>query len=716
MTTKKYNQITFDEIENFLRDKEEEQEALEKKVNDFSIEQSIEILTNYIEQHEPSINKMKAKSLKSYDEMTSLANKIEELNFKILDRTFDSDLSSSLKQNNFFSLMVELKDKDTAKTIFEVLKESSNHYFTEELLLTLPLYWKDISTINLEKYQEAKQEVAKLQEERTKLIDKFYKGHDRIIENNTALDNYKEIFFEIFPTNTLSNEQQSLLKDILQSGNIKATTTIPDENGEKKKVPLLLENKELFQILENFITLMNKSEISFEKVYQLAVKCESNYFVTFNRPNDDNSIIIEVKRERNYSSDKLDISKNEIKKLQDIIKELQKGMTKQEQAIIPLNTKYNFKDIASKTQSVSMYRPQKAIFLDGEKMKEMFEKEGSVSIPFGLMQENRKDLEFKFTKMNHQLSTTSQKIFNACCSAQYIMKENKYPIIETIIEDETLYQLWKGDKTFSKKPSSSELEQMKDEILGMSSNISKMNFSRNYDFIEEKVKTKYKIEGSFLPVIYKSVEIERENGQKYQKNCYIFTGTIPLFDFLQELEMVNTAPLEIESILKNSPMNDYISELMKEEIASLYYFKNKGKAKGSQKKVYISNDGEILSPTQWNIKKTKEGKLQGFWRYTSTRTIESLIEDYKKRTPNFEYKNKQRFIDSLVTFLRDSTQIEWKEGKWLESFILYDKKGNIVEDGDFITEKEKKEYKKSTGKKGKVVKNPSIDKISINIS
>ena len=708
-----------EEIEKLLQDNEMTELQTKERIEQYNLETSLEICEEYFEKNEATINQLKSKNKNSFEKMKEIANQIEDINFKIIDELFFTNASRSLKKDNFVSLEVELQDKELDNSIFEALKESSNHYFSEELLLTLPLYWKDISTSDFNSYQEAMKKIKELQEERTKLIDKFYKLHDKIIVANTSLSQYEEIFFELFPKDNYNESEKKLLRtlfEIAKTGESEIKEPSIDMNGDFVEIPLLID-PEAKPFIKKYIKLLKEGEIPFEKIFQLATKGETDYFVTFDHQPEKRKLIVNIKKERNTSSSELDISKKQIEKLEDTIKQLQKQVSKNESQLVPIQSKFNFKDIASKTQSVSMYKPHKRIFLDGEKMKEIFEKSGSVSVPFGLMENNRKEVEFKFTKLNHRLSSTSQKIFNACCSAQYIMQQNSYPINETIIEEETLYQLWKGDKTFSKKPSSEQLIQMKNEILGMSSNISKLNFSKDYNYLDETIRLKYTKEGSFLPIHYETIEIERENGQKYRKNCYIFDNVISIFDFFQRLQMVNTAPLEIESILKSSTMNDYISELMKEEISQLYYFKNSGKAQGNQKKVYITNEGEELSPKEWNERKTKEGKLQGFWRYSLTRTIESLIEDYKTRTPNFQGKNKQRFIESLVVFLRESTQIEWKNGKYIESFVLYDNKGNIVEDEDFVTNKEKTSYKKTTGKKGKVApKNTSIQKIEINIT
>lgn len=600
--------------------------------------------------------------------LEDLSKEIENYNFKIIEKTFGEEASKQLKEKNSFSYNFTIENEAHRKQVLEDRSEKQG--YSEAILLTLPFLWTDQTEKQLQDYKKKLQETLKIRDERTKIVEDFYNIRARIEENSQRLAYYKS------------------------------------ETHKK--------HREKFKKLEQSI-------ISSQTLYDIGKKCQNEYFATI-RENEKKELVFEV--ERSFDIVSMDFLNDD-----NIVEKL--GLAPKENQL----SKYNFKDIASKTQSVSMYKRQRAIFLDGEKMKELFDQFGTVSIPFGLMESNQKEIEYKFTKLNHTLSTTSQKIFNACCSAQWIMKENQYPINETIIEEDTLYQLWKGDKTFSNKPSSDQIKQLKEEILGMSTNISKMNFSREYNYLDEKVRAKYTEEGSFLPVYYRQYEIKKENGQTYKKNCYVFTKIAPLFDFFINLNMVNTAPLEIESVLKSSTMNDFISETIKEEIASLYYFKNTGSGKGTQEKEYITSGDESLSKYQWREKTIKEGKLQGFWRYSSTRKIESLFQEwleiYKRNekvkrkmkddeelilSKDYIRKTRLNFIDSLVTFLREAREIDWKEKKWLESFVLYDPKGEEIEDSDFITEKEKSIYKKQQKKQIKTPKNASIDKIKISIS
>lgn len=614
-----------------------------------------------------SLEELQEKQEKNKEELEELSKEIENYNFKVIEKTFGEEYSKELEKNNSFTYCLNIEGYHKEQVI-EDHKEKKG--YSESILMTLPMLWNDQNEEQLKEYKTRLQEALKIRDERKKIIDRFYNKRKDIELINQKIGYY---------------------------------------TSEAHKI-----NKERMKNLEKYI-------ISSQTLYDIGKKCQNDYFAQLKEEGE--RLFLEVERSFDNISEKYEPEENLLEQL---------GIAENENQL----SRYNFKDIASKTQSVSMYKKQKAIFLDGERMKQLFDKVGSVSIPFGLMETNQNELEFKFTKLNHTLTTTSQKIFNACCSAQWIMNENKYPINQTIIEEETLYQLWKGDKTFSKRPNKDQLQQMKNEILGMSTNLSQMNFASKYNYLDEETKVKLKKEGSFLPVSYNEIEIERSNGQKYKVNCYIFDKIAPLFDFFIKLGMVNTAPLEIESVLKSSTMNDFISETFKEEIASLYYFKNTKKAKGNQKKIYITSEEE-LSSKEWHEKKIKDEVSQGFWRYTSTRTIESLFEEWleiykrneksKKQMKDEEElilseatirKTKQNFINSIVTFLREATQIDWKEKKWLESFTLYDLKGNIIDNNDYMTDNDKTEAQKISHNKykGNTKKNPSIYKIEISIS
>ena len=97
-----------------------------------------------------------------------------------------------------------------------------------------------------------------------------------------------------------------------------------------------------------------------------------------------------------------------------------------------------------------------------------------------------------------------------------------------------------------------------------------MQFEKTYKHLTEEQKIQYIDEGTILPVRYKTIEVEKKNGQKYSKSGYVFESVIPLFSFMNELKLINTAPLQIESALKSSQMNDEITRILKEEIAQLY--------------------------------------------------------------------------------------------------------------------------------------------------
>ena len=323
-------------------------------------------------------------------------------------------------------------------------------------------------------------------------------------------------------------------------------------------------------------------------------------------------------------------------------------------------------------------------------------------------------LKYNITKWNYEHTDKDLKYYNACISTQWNLLKNNYPI-NTFIEEVALYQIYKGDDTFTYKPSTKELEEMKEALLGMNSNQAKMTFEKNYSYLKEKQKLRYTTEGTILPVRYVTYEIEGKNGRKYSKKGYIFSELIPLFSFFNDIGQINTAPLKVESILQNSSMNDEITRVLKELIAQLYYFKSNSKtSQGYERKVYITEEGEELSLKQWNERridyKKQNKKLKGYWAYKTRRTIDSLIKDCKfvinkkggqriilkeGEEKSLDTKTKQRFIDSIIKFLRESKNIPYTEkGTYIKDFVLYNNKDKIIDEEDYFTEDDKKNLKK----------------------
>lgn len=202
---------------------------------------------------------------------------------------------------------------------------------------------------------------------------------------------------------------------------------------------------------------------------------------------------------------------------------------------------------------------------------------------------------------------------------------------------------------------------------------------------------------------------------------------IPLFDFIKMTGRYTMLPLVMDSYLQDTPLNNEITRVLKNAIGNLNYYKTK---KRKQNTDFIKYYFEGIESGQTKTKKyqpseamilLKQKKIVGKWKYKIVRTIDSLAKDCKfdnERTIGTEKKWKNtkerpRFVDSIVTFLRKA-----KEGGTISDFELYTDKEKKIKNEDYITENEirhentkNKTKGKDTIKKGK--KNPSIYKVSI---
>jgi hypothetical protein len=478
--------------------------------------------------------------------------------------------------------------------------------------------------------------------------------------------------------------------------------------GEKKQVEMIdLTNPDIYNKHTKILEATSKARIDEVEIHKLDFKTRLYMKINFEtrQENSDYFVILRIKAETNFFSSYYNFE--EVKEEKD------------------------FKDIKIKTQAISMYKPTQIIFLEGEEISKIYKEQAIVTIPFGLKIENESEVTYQITNLNYEQSDKDLRFFNACISAQWNLIKNKYPI-NTFIEESTLYQIYIGDTSFTYRPKKKELEEMKKSIMGMNSNQAKMQFESSYSHLTNEQKVKYIDEGTILPVRYKTIEIEKKNGQKYSKSGYVFESVIPLFSFMNELKLINTAPLQIESALKSSQMNDEITRILKEEIAQLYYFKSRNKKNDTQngfkRKVFVTDKGKELTPKEWNEQNIESKKdnsknfLKGYWKYITRRSVDSLIKDCKFTKKNGEILNAynektldrktySRFIDSVITFLRYSKDVTYGQDKYIKDFILYDKQGHIVKDSDYTTENERQKMKNKT-----IKRNPSIDKIDIVIT
>lgn len=212
---------------------------------------------------------------------------------------------------------------------------------------------------------------------------------------------------------------------------------------------------------------------------------------------------------------------------------------------------------------------------------------------------------------------------------------------------------------------------------------------------------------------------------------------IPIFEFLKLTGRFASLPLEMDSYLTDSTINNEVTRNLKTIIANLNYYKNnKSMKKDKTKKNFLEyyfegtrikdDEGNIISNPKRQIFQPFEvmqnqKNFRGEWKFKATRTIDSIAKDCKFDEergigiPKTWKHNKERplFVDSIVHYLRKA-----KEDNNIDDFILYTTKDKVVKNEDYITINEKRTQKtkdKIRGKetKKKQTKNPSIEKISI---
>ena len=632
-----------------------------------------------------------------FEELQQLAERIEQKTKELLQINFSNEEIEKMFNGTKLDYQFKIADYEKKKENIEIwkktLKKVDNNFVADNFFLMLSSFIVDIQDLKKEESEANFNTLfwaESLMSEKDDLIHDFDKLEEQIEENNRKIGELGREVIQNFAKR----------KELEINGKMQEVEMIDLTDSRNNSLKILEHtSKAMIDEIELF-KLNDKTRLQL-KVFINTIQEKENFFLK-----------LSIKGEPNYFSKYYSIEE----------KKTESDKTK------------DFKDIKMKTQAISMYKPTQIIFLEGEEISKIYKEQAIVTIPFGLKIENENEVTYQITNLNYEQSDKDLRFFNACISAQWNLIKNKYPI-NTFIEESTLYQIYIGDTSFTYRPKKKELEKMHDSIMGMNSNQAKMQFESSYNHLTNEQKIKYIDEGTILPVRYKTIEIEKKNGQKYSKKGYVFESIIPLFSFMNELKLINTAPLQIESVLKSSQMNDEITRILKEEIAQLYYFKSRNKKNNTQngfkRKVFVTEEGKELTPKEWNEKnieskrENKKNFVKGYWKYIARRTIDSMIKDCKFTTTNGEILNAyneksidrktySRFIDSVITFLRYSKDISYGQDKYIKDFILYDKQGKIVKDSDYTTENERQKQEKS--KKKTIKRNPSIDKIDIVIT
>lgn len=636
-----------------------------------------------------------------FKELQKLSEQIENKTAEMFRLSFSEEEVKKMIEGEELSFQFEIKDVKSKENFVNYWEKTFNKLNNNFLADNFFLLFNNMT----EQFKEL------TEEEKKKNDDVLYYADILMNQKEDLFHDFEKIQEEIEKNNKKIGEIE---KELFQSFKISKVEEIEaKEKNEPEDNEVAIISEKHSEDIVNIVEHTSKAHINDMTLFEMYNKTMLQIKFSAETKKTDEAIIliIKIKREENYSS----------------------------KTYILKQTKKDFKDIKVKTQAISMYKPTQMIFLKGEEISKIYKEQAIVPIPFGLKAENENEITYKITSLNYEQSDKDLRFFNACISAQWNLIKNKYPV-NTFIEETTLYQIYIGDTSFTYRPKQKELEEMKKSIMGMNSNQAKMEFQSSYKYLTEEQKRTYIDEGTILPVRYKTIIVERKNGQKYSKSGYIFDSIIPLFSFMNELKLINTAPLQIESALKSSQMNDEITRILKGEIAQLYYFKSRNKDKDTQngfkRKVFVTEEGKELTSKEWNErnieckKENKKNFIKGYWKYYARRTIDSLITDckftkksgeilnaYNEKT--IDRKTYSRFIDSVITFLRYSKDISYAQGKYIKDFILYDKQGNIINEKKYLTEAEKSKMKELAKRRHKEIsfpKNPSIDKIDIIIT
>ena len=428
---------------------------------------------------------------------------------------------------------------------------------------------------------------------------------------------------------------------------------------------------------------------------------------------------LEEKEEENEALQKL---KEEILKQEE---ETQKGIRDSEEL-------FEYVPIATKNKLITQEKVIPQLFVLGSKIKE--------KVTFDLVGDNNENWIVSCIMEQYPIAFTTHtfKTLESLMTIQTTFEKEYASSIRRPFSTQDIIFLNKGGKV--SKYTKEEIIKTNREIMSIMSAIGKLDitdFVRKYN--ETRPKEKQISEGEIKRIsriqnfAYMSgIEIEyNENGENQANTLWYFVkeNPIPIFDFVKLTNRYTMLPLEMDSYLVDTALNQEITRVMKSIIASVRYYKTQKKKEQSYFLSYHfegieegKTKRDLYKPSE-AMKLLKEHKIVGSWRYQITRTIDSIAKDcnFDDKRPidsekNLTGKERTRFIDTIVEYLRKA-----KEDKNILDFILYSDKEKIVKEETYITEgqqrKERiKKKQKGTFKEGqrKVTKrNPSIYKITI---
>ena len=428
------------------------------------------------------------------------------------------------------------------------------------------------------------------------------------------------------------------------------------------------------------------------------------------------------------------------------LKKLKEEILKQEEenqkTIQESEELFDYIPITLKNKIVTQEKVIPQLFVYGEKLKKIFDSKQEVKekVTFDLVGDNEENWIVNCIMEQYPIEFTTHtfKTLESLMTIQNVFEKEKLPIIRRQFSTQDIIFLNKGGKV--SKYTKEEYIRTNREITSLMSAVGKIDF---FEFFKQYNKNRdeeqkipdiviKRLSGIQNFVYMAGLEIEyNDNGENQVNTFWHFTTNTPivLFDFVKLTNRYTMLPLEMDSYLNDTELNQEITRVLKSIIASVRYYKTQKKKKP---KVFLYHyfEGietgkakkEIYKP-QEAIVLLKEKKLVGNWRYIISRTIDSIAKDcyFDEKRPldsekNLKGKERTRFIDSIVEYLRKA-----KEDKNILDFVLYTDKEKTIKEETYITEGQQrkariKKKQKGTFKEGQrtiTKRNPSIYKISI---
>lgn len=394
------------------------------------------------------------------------------------------------------------------------------------------------------------------------------------------------------------------------------------------------------------------------------------------------------------------------------------------------------------------------LFLQGNKITEQFEafKEGKIQkVAFDLSGDSEDNfiVEVIMNQYPIEFTTGTFQTLESLMTIQNFFendKTNQGRVTNIPFSTKDIIFLNKGGKVSKYTPK--DIEETNQEILSLMSAIGQIDITEYMKKYNEQRSDEEKISIEAIKkisalqnfVYLKGINVEYKDNKIPNDTIWYFTDSKPIaiFEFIKLTNRYTLLPLEMDSYLTDNQINNEITRAMKGIVANLRYYKTQKKKKQKIFQDYYY-EGSIVKDEEGNpIKNPKteifkpeeayihirKGDIVGKWKFRATRTIDSLAYEMKfdnERTINTEKewknnKEKPRFIDSIVEYLRQA-----KQSNIIDDFLLYTDKEKVIKEEDYITEGQQRNERIKKKMKGTFdpskrqisKRNPSIYKIAI---